>query len=63
MREQFINNSTDDLEWLMISKTFNQSYDYAQKKYEEIETKYMKLLHDINRTEFVFVTYNQKPVL
>lgn len=51
MREQFINNSTDELEWLMISKTLKQSYDYAHKKYEETETKYMKLLHDINRME------------
>ncbi len=51
MREQFINNSTDELEWLMISKTLKQSYDYAHKKYEETETRYMKLLYDISRME------------
>lgn len=50
MRNNFFNNSDEDLEWLMVSKRAG-AYSYAHKKNETAEDKYFKSLYEIDYYE------------
>lgn len=45
MRTNFVNNSDEELEWLMISKK-QGAYNYAHRKNEQSEDRYFKSLYD-----------------
>ena len=47
MRSNFVNNSEEELEWLMVSKRPG-AYKHAHKKNEAAEDRYYKALSDIN---------------
>jgi hypothetical protein len=46
MRINFVNNSDEELEWLMVSKKPG-SYAYAHRKNEASEDKYFRSLHEV----------------
>ena len=46
MRSNFVNNSEEELEWLMVSKR-SGAYKHAHKKSEAAEDRYFKALSDI----------------
>lgn len=50
MRINFLNNSDEELEWLMVSKKTG-AYHYAHKKLENAEDKYFKSLYEIDLYE------------
>eukprot|EP01038_Epipyxis_sp_PR26KG_P005253 gene5253-7301_t len=50
MRTNFVNNSDEELEWLMIAKNPG-AYKYASKKSQQAEDKYFKALYDIDLAE------------
>lgn len=50
MRTNFVNNSDEELEWLMVSKKPG-AYKYAHKKNSLAEDKYFKALYDIDKME------------
>ena len=47
MRSNFVNNSEEELEWLMISKR-SGAYKHAHKKSDAAEDKYFKALYEID---------------
>eukprot|EP00981_Chlorochromonas_danica_P012395 scaffold4877_cov171-Ochromonas_danica.AAC.10 len=47
MRTAFVNNSDEELEWLMISKKAG-AYSYAHRKHQVAEDKYFKSLYEID---------------
>lgn len=62
MRTNFVNNSDEELEWLMVSKRPG-SYQYAHRKNELAEDKYFKSLYETEHFESKlhhFVGYNAK---
>ena len=50
MRSNFVNNSEEELEWLMVSKQ-SGAYKHAHKKNEASEDRYFKALSDIETFE------------
>ena len=50
MRSNFVNNSEEELEWLMISKR-SGAYKHAHKKSDTAEDKYFKALYEIELYE------------
>jgi hypothetical protein len=62
MRTNFVNNSDEELEWLMVSKK-QGAYHYANRKNEQAEDKYFKSLYEIDFFESkikYFVGFNAK---
>ena len=52
MREQFVSNNNEELEWQMIkNKKKKGQYSFCKKKYEESEDGYFKALADIELYE------------
>jgi hypothetical protein len=50
MRSNFVNNSDEELEWLMVSKR-SGAYTYAHRKTETAEDRYFKSLYEIDMYE------------
>jgi hypothetical protein len=51
MRSNFVNNSEEELEWLMISRR-QGAYKHSHKKNEAAEDRYFKALSDIETFEY-----------
>lgn len=51
MRSNFVNNSEEELEWLMISRR-QGAYKHSHKKNEAAEDRYFKALSDIETYEY-----------
>lgn len=47
MRTNFVNNSDEELEWLMVSKK-QGAYNYANKKNEQAEDRYFRSLFEVD---------------
>jgi hypothetical protein len=47
MRTNFVNNSDEELEWLMVSKK-QGAYNYASKKNDHAEDRYFRSLYEVD---------------
>jgi hypothetical protein len=47
MRTNFVNNSDEELEWLMVSKK-QGAYNYANKKNDQAEDRYFRSLYEVD---------------